>query len=91
MALLMAVVAFFDMATEGGGAAGLDGAHQSKLMMRQSMVLPVGRPVFSKNVGQFQGWPKHVIESAFWGVLFWLVVALLTHRADRWFWRARPE
>ena len=52
--LLLAVVALFDMATEGGGTADLNGAHQAKLMPRQRMHLPVSRPVFSKNIGQFE-------------------------------------
>jgi hypothetical protein len=67
---IVAVVAFFDMAAEGRGTAGLDGAHDARLRQRQGMcrtvsfaMLVSGLPVgvcsanMSKNVGHFEsGW-----------------------------------
>src|SRR5882724_1817545 len=60
--LSLTAVAFFDMATEGGGAADLNGAHQTELIPRQGMELPVSRPVLPKNVSQFEHWPRHLLR-----------------------------
>ncbi len=61
MARAAALVAFIDMTAQRGRPADLDGAHQSQLMTRQAMTLPVGLAVLSKNVGQLQGWPRHLL------------------------------
>ena len=59
VAFPLAVVAFFDVATEGGGTAEFNVFHQAKLIVRQVILLPVGRPVGAKNVSQLQRWPDH--------------------------------
>jgi hypothetical protein len=49
-----AVVAPFDGTAQHGSTAGLDGGHQSMLMERQRMRLPVSRAVLSKDIGHLQ-------------------------------------
>jgi len=56
---MLAVVAFFDMAAEGGGAADLDGAHNAQMFPRQRMGLAIVRAMLSKNIGHLKGWPWH--------------------------------
>ena len=54
-----AVAAPFDGAAEQGRAAGFNGLHQTMLLQRQGMGLPVSRAVLSKDAGQLQGWRWH--------------------------------
>ena len=56
---VLAVVAPFDAAAQHGRTAGFDGLHQTVLMQRQRMGLPVRWAVLSKDVGQLQGWRRH--------------------------------
>ena len=56
---VLAVVAPFDGTAQGGRATGLNGLHQLVLMQGQSVGLPVGGAVLSKDVGQLQGWLGH--------------------------------
>src|ERR1039457_781616 len=56
---VLAVVAPFDGAAHGCGAAVLDGPHQAPLMQGQGMRVPVGGAVLSKDVGQLQSWRGH--------------------------------
>jgi hypothetical protein len=56
---LLAVVAPFDRTAQSGRATGLNGLHQLVLMQGQSVGLPVGGAVLSKDVGQLQGWLGH--------------------------------
>jgi hypothetical protein len=58
-ARVLAVVAPFDGAAQGCGAAVLDGPHQTPLMPGQGMRVPVGGAVLSKDVGQLQAWRGH--------------------------------
>ena len=53
---VLAVVAPFDHTAQRGCTAILDGLHQTVLMHRQRVRLPVSRAVFSKDIGQLQGW-----------------------------------
>jgi hypothetical protein len=53
---LGAPVALVDMTAQRSRPADLDGAHQTQLMTRQAMTLPVGLAVLSKNAG----WPGHL-------------------------------
>jgi hypothetical protein len=57
-ARVLAVVAPFDGAAQGCGAAVFDGP-QTPLMQRQGMRLPVCGAVLSKDVGQLQAWRGH--------------------------------
>ena len=56
---VLAVVAPFDSAAQGGGTAVDDGLHQAMLVQGQGMRVPVGMAVLSKDVGQPQGWLRH--------------------------------
>jgi hypothetical protein len=56
---VVALVALFDVAAQGRGAAGLNGPHQFELMQRQRVSLAVRGAVLSKNVGQLQSGPGH--------------------------------
>src|ERR1017187_1560641 len=56
---VLAVVAPFDSPAHRRGPAGFDGLHQAMLMQGKVMCLPVGGAVFSKDVGQLQGWLGH--------------------------------
>src|SRR5580704_11383171 len=53
------LAAFFDVAAEGSGAAGLDSSHDAQLLRRQAMRGAIGGAVLSKNVSQFENWPGH--------------------------------
>jgi hypothetical protein len=57
------------MAAENGGAADLDGAHDARLVPRQSVSRAVGFAVSSKNIGQLDGWsgrgPRLLAGAAF--------------------------
>jgi len=55
----IAVIAFFEMATEGRGAADLDGSHYAQLRERKRVSFPVGSAISSKDVGHFQSGPRH--------------------------------
>ena len=54
-----AVAASFDMTAEGGGAAGLDGAHRLELFERESAVLAVRLAVATEDIGQLKAGPGH--------------------------------
>jgi hypothetical protein len=56
---MFAVVAPFDSAAQGRGAAVLDGPHPAPRMQRTVMRLPVRGSVLSEDVGQLQGWLRH--------------------------------
>src|ERR1035438_574930 len=58
-ACVLAVVAPFDGAAQGGGTAVHDGLHEAVLMQGQGMCLPVGGAVLSKDVGQLGSRPGH--------------------------------
>ena len=53
------MVALFDMAAQGGGAADLDGAHDTQVLPRQRMGIAISRSMLSKNVGHLKGGPWH--------------------------------
>ncbi len=53
------MAALFDMATEDGRAADLDGAHHPLLLERDGVVLAKFLAMASKDVGQLDGWPGH--------------------------------
>ena len=57
MAGYIAVIALFDMATEGRRAADLDGAHDAQLLIRKRVSFPVSGAMLSNNVGHFESGP----------------------------------
>jgi hypothetical protein len=59
VAFFSAVVALFEVATEGCGAADLDGSHNTELLQGKPMTFPVNGSVLSKNVGHFESGPRH--------------------------------
>ncbi len=56
---MVTVAASFDMTAEGGGAAGLDGAHGLKLFERERVVVAVGLAVMSEKIAQLKTGPGH--------------------------------
>jgi hypothetical protein len=60
---VIALAAFFDMAAGHGGTADFDGAHDAQLLERQPACFAVSFAVLSKNAGQFESGPAHVISS----------------------------
>ena len=54
-----AVAASFDMTAEGGGAAGLDGAHRLELFERERAVVTVRLAVMPEDIGQLKTGPGH--------------------------------
>jgi hypothetical protein len=56
----VAVVAFFEVATERRGTARLDGVHQTELMEGQAMLLAVPGAVGVEDAGHLEGGPGHV-------------------------------
>ena len=61
MECLAALITLFDMPAQRGRPADLNGAHQTELLQRQTVLLAVGLAVLSKYVGQFERWPRHLI------------------------------
>ena len=55
----IAVIAFFEMATEGRGAADLDGAQDTLLFQWKLVSFPICVAVLSKNIGHFKSGPGH--------------------------------
>jgi hypothetical protein len=53
---MAAVAAAFDMAAEGGGPAGFNGAHHAEMPDGQVVAGAVCRTVLPKDVGQFDCW-----------------------------------
>ena len=60
----MAMAAGFDGCPQSRRTADFNGAHQTVLIERQRVSLPVRRTVLSKDVGQLQGWLGHGIKTA---------------------------
>jgi len=56
-----AMAALIDMAAECGRPADLNGAHGPQNGKRQSMGLPVGLAVLSKDIGHFQRGARHLL------------------------------
>jgi hypothetical protein len=56
---VLAMAAFFDVATESRRPADLDGSHQPQLFFGQCVSLAISPAVTSKDVSQFQDWPGH--------------------------------
>ncbi len=54
-----ALAALFDVAAEGGGAAGFNGAQEAELLKREPVALLEGGPVTSNDIGQLEGRPLH--------------------------------
>jgi hypothetical protein len=67
VAFFSAVVALFEMATEGRSAANLDGPHNTQLLQGKPVSFPAGGAVHSENVGHFESGPWHTefISGAF--------------------------
>jgi hypothetical protein len=55
----VAVVAFFDMAAQRGGAANFNSAHDAQLLKGKLVSFPVSAAVLSENVGHFKSRPWH--------------------------------
>jgi hypothetical protein len=55
----VAVVAFFEVATEDCRSANLDGPHDTQLLQGKRVSFPVTGSVRSKNVGHFESGPRH--------------------------------
>jgi len=80
------------MATEGGGAADLNGRHQTELdAAARDGVAGKPAPCFPKKCQPvFEHWPRHFIEAAFWGrlvslaPLLVLASSLSMRQAVRW-------
>jgi hypothetical protein len=56
------VAASFDMAAEGGGAAGLDGAHGLELFERERVAVAVRLAVLPEDIGQLKAGPGHALR-----------------------------
>src|ERR1035438_921161 len=59
VAFFSAVVALFEMATEGRSATNLDGSHDAQLLQRKPVGFPISSAVRSKNIGHFESGPRH--------------------------------
>src|SRR5258708_37856039 len=55
----VALATAFEMAAQGGGAANFNRPHHAPLRERQRVRGAIGWAVFSKDVRQLQGWPRH--------------------------------